>query len=109
MAIELHDPVGTDAERYQMICDRAAYLWNGLSQIPGVKMVKSSPPESGLVAFQLDSAKTSVSHRQLVEALETKNHFVRLLANPHCVRACTHYFTSEADCDALVRAVTEAN
>jgi L-cysteine/cystine lyase len=76
-----------------------------LSQIPGIKMVKSSPPESGLVAFQLDSAK----HRQLVEALETKNHFVRLLANPHCVRACTHYFTREADCDALVRAVTEAN
>jgi L-cysteine/cystine lyase len=104
MAIELHDQVGTDAERYQMICDRAAYLWNGLSQIPGVKMVKSSPPESGLVAFQLDSAK----HRQLVEALETKNHFVRLLANPHCVRACTHYFTSEADCDSLCQEVAGA-
>ncbi len=103
MAIELHGQVGTDLERYQMICDRAAYLWNGLSQIPGVQMVKSSAPRSGLVAFQLESAK----HRQLVETLEAKNHFVRLLANPHCVRACTHYFTSEADCDSLCRKVAE--
>ncbi len=104
MAIELHQQVGSNAERYQRICDRAAYLWNGLSQIPGIQMVKSSPPESGLVAFQLDSAK----HRQLVETLEAKKHFVRLLANPHCVRACTHYFTREADCDSLCREVAEA-
>ncbi len=102
-AIELHHQVGTDAERYQLICDRAAYLWNGLSQIPGVQMVKSSAPQSGLVAFQLESAK----HRQLVEQLEAQKHFVRLLANPHCVRACTHYFTSEADCDSLCREVAD--
>ncbi len=105
MAIGLHEQVGTDAERYQMICDRAAYLWKGLSQISGVKMVKSSAPQSGLVAFQLESAK----HRQLVEKLEAKNHFVRLLANPHCVRACTHYFTSEAECDSLCRVIAESN
>lgn len=100
-AIKLHDEVGTDEARYGMICDRARDLWERLQSIPGVTLVKSSPPESGLVAFHLDS----IPHASLVAALEAQNYFVRLLANPHCIRACTHYFTSEAECEALARAV----
>ncbi len=98
-AIDVHP--GTDQERYAQICQRSHYLWAGLRSIPHITCLKDTAPESGLVAFQLASHQ----HRQLVAALESQQIFVRLLLHPNCVRACTHYFTTEAECDRLLAAV----
>jgi L-cysteine/cystine lyase len=98
-AIAFH--TGTPEERYAQICQRSLYLWEGLRSISQVTCLKETAPESGLVAFQLGNQQ----HRQLVAALESQQIFVRLLLNPNCVRACTHYFTTEAECDRLLAAV----
>jgi L-cysteine/cystine lyase len=100
-AISLHPTYGTIEARYQQICDRSAYLWQRLKELPNVKCLRSTPPESGLVSFQLASG----SHSRLVQFLETKGFFVRTILDPDCVRACVHYFTTEAEMDGLVEAI----
>jgi L-cysteine/cystine lyase len=84
-----------------MICDRATYLWEQLNQLPHVKCLRTTPPDSGLIAFQLDNGQ----HKTLVQSLEQQGIYVRLLLNPNCIRACTHYLTTDAEIDRLVSAV----
>lgn len=100
-AISFHHTMGTAKERYDMICDRSAYLWQRLTQLSNVTCLRLTPPKSGLVSFQLSSGE----HTRLVQFLESKNFFLRVLLDPNCVRACVHYFTSEAEIDALVGAI----
>jgi L-cysteine/cystine lyase len=98
-AIAFHHPYAT--ERYAMICDRSAYLWERLAKISHLNCLKASAPESGLIAFQLENGK----HALLVQALEAQNFFLRVILNPNCVRACVHYFTTEEEMDRLVSAI----
>ncbi|MCU0548658.1 MAG: aminotransferase class V-fold PLP-dependent enzyme [Leptolyngbya sp. Prado105] len=100
-AIAFHQPYA--AERYSMICDRSAYLWNRLKQLSNLNCLKTSAPESGLVSFQLENGK----HSPLVQFLEERNFFLRVILNPNCVRACVHYFTTEQEIDSLVSAIAE--
>lgn len=100
-AIAFHAPFAQ--ERYAMICDRSAYLWQRLTELPNLRCLKTSSPESGLVSFQLENGK----HNQLVQVLEAKSFFLRVILNPNCVRACVHYFTTEEEIDGLVRAIAE--
>ena len=44
-------------------------------------------------------------HKQLVDLLEKQGIMVRTILNPDCVRACVHYFTTEAEIDKLVGGV----
>ncbi|MGK7900084.1 MAG: aminotransferase class V-fold PLP-dependent enzyme [Hormoscilla sp.] len=97
-AIGIHDAWGTVQERYQRICELSAYLWENLTQVEGVICLRESPPEAGLVSFQLANKK----HSQLVNLLETKNIMVRTIRDPDCVRACVHYFTLESEIEQLV-------
>lgn len=97
-AIAVHHLMGTAQERYQQICDRSTFLWQRLSQLSTVTCLRSTPPEAGLVSFQLANGK----HTQLVQFLESKGFFLRVLLDPNCVRACVHYFTTEAEMNALV-------
>ncbi|KAM3097571.1 aminotransferase class V-fold PLP-dependent enzyme [Phormidesmis sp. 146-35] len=100
-AIAFHHTIGTAEERYGMICDRSAYLWQRLTQLSNVTCLRSTPPQSGLVSFQLASGE----HVRLVQFLESKHFFLRVLLDPNCVRACVHYFTTETEIDALVSAI----
>lgn len=100
-AISFHQPFAET--RYSMICDRSAYLWQRLKALPSVKCLKTSAPASGLVSFQLENGK----HPQLVQYLEERNFFLRVILNPNCVRACVHYFTTEEEIDALAYAIEE--
>lgn len=100
-AIHVQQEFASAVERYEMICDRSRYLWQQLQTIPQVKTLRSTPPESGLVSFQM----TSGQHKALVTALEAEGILVRLLLDPNCVRACTHYLTVEAEIDRLVGAI----
>lgn len=102
-AIALHNQFATAEERYRMVCDRSTYLWQRLSELPGVHCLRQKPPEAGLVSFQLANGK----HQALVQSLEEQNFFLRVILNPNCVRACTHYFTTESEIDELVDAIVQ--
>ncbi|MGK7921329.1 MAG: aminotransferase class V-fold PLP-dependent enzyme [Trichodesmium sp.] len=98
-AIALQNQWGTATERYEKIKQLSGYLWAELSKIPEIKCLRTKPPESGLVSFQLTNGK---SHQELVTYLEKQEIMVRTILDPDCARACTHYFTTEAEIDKLV-------
>jgi len=101
-AIALHQQQGTATERYRQICEQSAYLWKQLQGLPGVECLRTSaPPESGLVSFRLTHAANG-AHQQLVSELEEQRFMLRTLASPDCIRACTHYFTTQDDSDRLI-------
>ncbi|MGL5132767.1 MAG: aminotransferase class V-fold PLP-dependent enzyme [Planktothrix sp.] len=103
-AIALHHQWGTATERYQQICKNSQYLWQKLSEIPQIQCLRTSPPEAGLVSFQLTNGK---SHKSLVNTLENQGIFLRTLLDPNCVRACVHYFTLSSEIDQLIDAINQ--
>ncbi|BAZ65893.1 MAG: aminotransferase class V-fold PLP-dependent enzyme [Pelatocladus maniniholoensis HA4357-MV3] len=105
-AIAIHQQWGTAEERYQQICYHSEYLWLRLAALSNVIPLRTSPPEGGLVSFQL-SQNTPQAHRQLVEFLQSKKIFTRTIADPSCVRACVHYFTLELEIDQLIEGIQE--
>ncbi|MGJ5673854.1 MAG: aminotransferase class V-fold PLP-dependent enzyme [Nostochopsis sp.] len=105
-AIAIHQQWGTAEERYQQICHHSQYLWRCLAALPDVIPLRTSPPEGGLVSFQL-SQNTSQAHRQLVEFLQSQKIFTRTIADPTCIRACIHYFTLELEIDQLIEGIQE--
>jgi len=100
-AIAFHQSWGTAQQRYDQICQLSATLWEKLGDIPQVHRLRATPPESGLISFQLESGK----HQQLVSALESQNLMVRTILHPNCVRACVHYFTEIGEIERLVGAI----
>lgn len=103
-AIALHRQWGSVEERYRQIRHWSKLLWQRLGEIDGVTCLKQSPPEAGLVSFQV---RDSISHKKLVEELERRGFFLRTLAAPDCIRACTHYFTLPSEIEELVEAVEQ--
>ncbi len=102
-ALQVHTDYGDAHSRYAAILDRSALLWNALTQLPGVKTLTQKPPDSGLVAFQLDRGH----HAAAVTQLESRNIYVRQILYPDCLRASLHYFTSETEIQRLVDGITE--
>ncbi|WP_069790698.1 aminotransferase class V-fold PLP-dependent enzyme [Cyanobacterium sp. IPPAS B-1200] len=98
-AIALHQTWGNPEKRYQRICQLSAYLWEELNKIEGIKCLKNTPPQSGLVSFYTENPS------QLVSSLESKGYYLRTLAYPSCVRACVHYFTLESEIESLVKQI----
>ncbi|KAB8334131.1 aminotransferase class V-fold PLP-dependent enzyme [Scytonema tolypothrichoides VB-61278] len=103
-AIATHQQWGTPEERYQQICRNSEYLWRQLQVLPDIKTLRTSPPESGLVSFQLTNQTPSTS-RQLVLFLESQKLLTRTIVDPDCVRACVHYLTLESEIDELVEGI----
>ncbi|MEM9165148.1 MAG: aminotransferase class V-fold PLP-dependent enzyme, partial [Cyanobacteria bacterium P01_F01_bin.4] len=106
-AIAFHNQWGTTQQRYFRICQLSIYLWGRLNRLPKITCVLKSPPESGLVSFQItpDGDPSPALHTQLVEYLESQRIYLRTLLLPHCVRACVHYFTLESELDRLVETI----
>jgi L-cysteine/cystine lyase len=102
-ALDFHRQWRSPDDRYQRICTLSRILWEQLESLPTLRLITAEPPASGLVAFQILSqgSPDSDSHRQLVKDLEAEGILLRTLLHPHCVRACVHYFTLEAEVDAL--------
>jgi len=99
-----HSEWGNAKERYEQICALSAYLWKGLREIKGVKCLKDSPPEAGLVSFQVMG---NIYNQELVQSLERGGFLLRTLADPDCVRACVHYFTLPEEIDQLVAQIKQ--
>jgi L-cysteine/cystine lyase len=102
-AIALHHEWGTAQQRYDRICHLSHYLWQRLTEIPHVHCLRSSPPQAGLVSFQLPNQ----SHHQLIQFLESRHIMLRTILDPDCVRACVHYFTLESEIDQLIEAIQQ--
>lgn len=100
-AIATHQQWGTAKERYGQICQLSKYLWEKLNKLPQIKCLKASPPEAGLVSFQVRNSQ----NRQLVEFLEAQSIMTRILLDPNCVRACVHYLTLTSEIDRLVEGI----
>ena len=73
-------------------------------ELPEVRCLRTSPPESGLVSFELRN-KLPHTSRLLVEFLESQSILTRTIADPDCVRACIHYFTLKSEIDQLIEAI----
>lgn len=97
---------GTAEVRYQQILKLSQYLWQGLNHLPQLTCLRTAPPESGLVSFEIKQ-RTPNSHAQLVGFLEQKGYFLRTILEPDCVRACVHYFTTEAEIDRLIQTIQQ--
>jgi len=107
-AIAIHQGWGNAQERYQQICHLSEYLWQSLSQLKDITCLRTAPPESGLVSFQLSkSQRRQVTHQQLVKFLETQGLMTRTLYNPDCVRACVHYFTLPSEIERLIAGIAQ--
>jgi len=102
-AIATHQQWGTAQERYQQICKLSQYLWQRLNDLSDTICLRTTPPQAGLVSFQLkNSSSTDKVHLKLVQYLEIQGLMTRTLVDPDCVRACVHYFTLESEIDQLV-------
>jgi L-cysteine/cystine lyase len=101
-AITIHEQWGTAQERYEQICQNSNYLWQKLNSLANVKCLKNSPPESGLVSFQV----TNQPSFKLVQSLESENILTRTIANPNCIRVSVHYLTLESEIDQLIAAIS---
>ena len=102
-AIDLHKEWGTKSDRYQRICELSKYLWTELQEIDRISCLKATPPEAGLVSFQV----ADIEHKKLVDALEQQGFLLRTIADPDCIRACVHYLTLPEECDRLLDAIKE--
>ncbi|MEM7590744.1 MAG: aminotransferase class V-fold PLP-dependent enzyme [Cyanobacteria bacterium P01_A01_bin.83] len=103
-AIAAHQAWGAKSDRYQRICQLSKYLWLGLQDIPQISCLKTTPPEAGLVSFQV----AGVEHKQLVDILETQGYLLRTIADPDCIRACVHYLTLSEEIDSLLDVIKES-
>lgn len=104
VAITTQAQWGTAQERYTRICSLSRHLWQQLMGLPQINCLRTTPPDSGLVSFQIPGGDNT-AHFQLVQFLEQRRCFVRLLVSPSCVRACVHYLTLETEIDQLVEAI----
>ena len=101
-ALDLHQQWGNAQARYQRILELSRLLWEHLCETQGIHCLRTAPPEAGLVSFQVQGV---VNHRSFVRQLESQKMMVRMIANPNCVRACTHYLTLESEVIELVQAI----
>jgi len=106
-AVEYQNQWGTVEQRYQRICQLAQLLWSKLGEMPDLRRVRQTPPDSGLVSFWVlvNGEPSPHLHRALVEALESQGIFLRTLLSPNCVRACVHYLTLESEVSQLAQTI----
>jgi L-cysteine/cystine lyase len=58
-----------------------------------------NPPAAGLVSF---AVKSELPHKIIVQKLEDQRFYLRTIADPDCIRACCHYFTTTEEIEALL-------
>lgn len=104
VAIATNNEWGIAEERYYRICQLSSYLWGKLNSLHSIKCLLKSPPESGLVSFQIwrNDKFSPILHQKLVTYLEEQQFFLRTLLSPSCVRACMHFFSTESEIDRLI-------
>jgi L-cysteine/cystine lyase len=100
-SLQLLEAEGDARQRLQRIRALAGRLWGQLQVLPGVEPLLQVPPPAGLVSFTVDGPTPEA----LVQALGARRLWLRSLDDPHCLRACTHITTTDAELDQLTAAV----
>ena len=101
-SLDLLDQEGTGDERWVRIQSRSEALWQALNNLDGLTPLLQVPPASGLVSFQL---RHDAAPAEVVKQLGQQGLWIRDLADPSCLRACTHVTTTEAEAEALTTAI----
>ncbi|MCT7994385.1 aminotransferase class V-fold PLP-dependent enzyme [Laspinema olomoucense] len=109
-AIAFHQDIGTSEERYDRIQSLSHQLWTKLRDLPDIICLKSTPPEAGLVSFQLNETlqQAGATPDKMVKFLERKHRvMVRTILQPYCVRAGVHYLTLESEIERLIEGIQD--
>lgn len=104
-ALLLHNRTAPETERLLLLQRNQRHLRRGLedlaSQNPEIEVLTPADAGSGILSFRLRSG----AHRELAGSLEAAGVLVRPVADPACIRVCTHYFTTEPEIGLLLEAV----
>ena len=98
-SLDLLEQEGSADQRLDSIRTRSAALWQALQDIDGITTLLNSPPASGLVSFQIAGDRKP---GDWVQGLGQQGIWIRDLADPTCLRACTHVCTTTDELDALI-------
>jgi len=101
-SMELLESTGDAAARLDAIQSLSGSLWRQLQALDGVEPLLTVPPSSGLVSFQLTNGP---SPSNVVKQLGSQGLWIRDLADPSCLRACTHLCCTGEELEALTQAV----
>ena len=102
-SLQLLDQQGTAHERWDRIRNLSGNLWQALEGLADVTPLLEVAPASGLVSFQI---KGDVPPAEHVKQLGAQGLWIRDLADPSCLRACTHVSTSADEINILVAAIS---
>ena len=103
-SLELLKQEGSADQRLDQILQHSQTLWQSVHAMDGVTPVLSVPPTSGLVSFQLGN---SPGPADVVMELGKQGVWIRDLADPACLRACTHITTSNEELVQLSEALAK--
>ena len=101
-SLDLLDQEGSDGDRLERICTLSKQLWEELRSIRGISPLLEGHPAAGLVSFQMHPEATRATPSEVVKALGTEQIWIRDLADPICLRACTHICTNHGDMAQLI-------
>ena len=104
-SLQLLEAEGSASERLARIQAGSRRLWDGLQTIDAVHTLLEVPPPAGLVSFTIEPSAQAATPEAVVQALGRQGIWLRRLDDPHCLRACTHITTTEAEIDQLLEAL----
>jgi L-cysteine/cystine lyase len=102
-SLELLEQQGSAEHRWDSIQTLSSSLWRSLEGLDRVTPLLETAPASGLVSFQINGDVPPAEH---VKQLGAQGLWIRDLADPSCLRACTHISTTASEIDALVAAIS---
>jgi L-cysteine/cystine lyase len=107
-SLRLLEEEGDAAGRLATIRARSLRLWRGLGQLPGAEPLLVVEPPAGLVSFRLFARNGGeIPPERVVRELGRGRLWLRTLAEPACVRACTHLTTTDEEVDRLLAALAD--
>ena len=101
-SLDLLEQEGSDGDRLERIRTLSEQLWRDLQSLGGISPLLEGPPPAGLVSFQMHPEATRATPSEVVKALGTEQIWIRDLADPICLRACTHICTNHSDMAQLI-------
>jgi len=102
-SLQLLENAGSAQQRWDHIRTLSGKFWQALQGLDHVTPLLEVPPASGLVSFQIIGDVAPTEH---VKQLGGQGLWIRDLADPSCLRACTHITTTDDDINALVAAIS---
>ena len=107
-SLEVLEREGSAQQRLERIQALSGQLWQELMAMPTVTPLLEAPPPAGLVSFSLNGETATSTPAELVKRLGDEGIWIRDLADPSCLRACTHVCTQASELTKLVQALDQS-